>query len=422
LLRFDIPSIDAGCQGDIEIPIILASVFPHGTTRIDVVATAGQGDTTPLQRQCGVWVYAPPQLEVSVQSPTQEYRAGNEFSLEICVSNLGNAIVEEVELAVSLPRHSRPSVRNVGGLRDKEKRTVTWTLGQISPADKIVKQLPVDLAESFPAGTTRLAFRAVANSTKTRLTADHFCEIQVLATPQPNTRLALSCEEALPGAIVEATVSWRNDGDAVTSDAVLTLNLGRLAGFDSATAGGRFDPALSSIRWDVGDIEPGVEGCATARLSLAPVFPEGDIAFCPTLLLTSAETPPVNGVIDPLIVKAAPKIVVERTQHVDVSQTGLPVPQASADYQLSALKEGTSPGNEPPAGSVVTYKLQVTNQGNADAQDVEIFEDLPAGASFLSASDAGRYDVRIHRVSWKLGCVPANGAEVIRTAVIRFGT
>ncbi|HIA04493.1 MAG TPA: DUF11 domain-containing protein, partial [Myxococcales bacterium] len=389
ILRFEIPSIEPSAHGEFDISLVLASHFPHGTTRVDIAATVVNNDGKTQESQCGVWVYAAPALQVEIQGPVDQVSVGGAFPLEISVSNGGNAIAEDVELTLSLPRHSRPSKQSTGGQHDKDHRTVSWMLGRVGPEECMVKHLPIELAKDFPAGTTTMAFRAVAASAQARLTADQIYEVSVSATPEPHTHLLIQCDTLEPGAIVDATVHWRNEGDAQMTDGSITLDIGRYAHFESATAGGRFEASSCSIKWSVREIGPGTEANASARLRLADVFPEGETPFAPVLVLTSAEVPPVKGLIDPLLISAAPKLEIERTQHVDISRTELSQTPHSASYALAAMEDGDTTRNEIPVGSVITCKVHVSNQGNADARDAEIHEDLPFGATFVSVSDAG---------------------------------
>jgi len=230
------------------------------------------------------------------------------------------------------------------------------------------------------------------------------------------------CDDALPGAAVESTVSWRNDGNARTSNAVLTLELGTLAQFISASSGGRYEQSSGRITWSIGELSPKAEGSAKASFALAEVFPEGDTEFAPEVTLTSTETVPVKALSDPLIVSASALVNIDRKIQVDApNRQDINVPPAAYEHSLAALEAGSPVAGGIPEGSVVTCRLQISNEGNADARDAQVFEDLPEGATFVSASDAGRYDARKHRIIWTLGHLGAKGSALVRTAVFRLG-
>jgi|GEM_PF-1983604 len=54
------------------------------------------------------------------------------------------------------------------------------------------------------------------------------------------------------------------------------------------------------------------------------------------------------------------------------------------------------------AGTESAYEIQVSNPGNATAQNVQLHAMLPPGAKFISASNRGRFDAENGRVVWQL--------------------
>jgi uncharacterized repeat protein (TIGR01451 family) len=65
------------------------------------------------------------------------------------------------------------------------------------------------------------------------------------------------------------------------------------------------------------------------------------------------------------------------------------------------------------AGTMATYEIQVTNPGNASAQDVVIAAELPAGAEFKEVTGAGRYNSDTGSVEWTLPQLQAGGEETM---------
>ncbi|MBL9122428.1 MAG: DUF11 domain-containing protein [Planctomycetaceae bacterium] len=62
------------------------------------------------------------------------------------------------------------------------------------------------------------------------------------------------------------------------------------------------------------------------------------------------------------------------------------------------------------AGTPATFKVHVTNPGNAAAKNVQVAALLPRGASYLSSSDGGTVDSDQRKVTWSIGNLRA-GAE-----------
>jgi uncharacterized repeat protein (TIGR01451 family) len=65
------------------------------------------------------------------------------------------------------------------------------------------------------------------------------------------------------------------------------------------------------------------------------------------------------------------------------------------------------------AGSTITYQITYQNLGPDPAADAVVTDDVPAGTSFVDASDGGRYDSASRTVKWNLGTVPVNGTATL---------
>ncbi|MEX0984108.1 MAG: DUF11 domain-containing protein, partial [Actinomycetota bacterium] len=63
------------------------------------------------------------------------------------------------------------------------------------------------------------------------------------------------------------------------------------------------------------------------------------------------------------------------------------------------------------AGGTVTYEIAVDNAGPSDAADVEITDDIPAEASFVSASLGGTEAGGV--VTWNLGSIASGGSVTV---------
>ena len=63
------------------------------------------------------------------------------------------------------------------------------------------------------------------------------------------------------------------------------------------------------------------------------------------------------------------------------------------------------------AGTSGTFKVKVTNPGNATAENVQITAFLPPRSKFLNASDRGRFEAETGRVAWQLSNL-APGGEI----------
>ncbi len=83
--------------------------------------------------------------------------------------------------------------------------------------------------------------------------------------------------------------------------------------------------------------------------------------------------------------------------------------------QLKFTKSGTP---TPKRGELTTYQINVTNPGNADAQNVVVTEQLPDGLEFREASDKGVYSAKDRTVQWILGTLKAGQTRAVGMRVI----
>ena len=113
-----------------------------------------------------------------------------------------------------------------------------------------------------------------------------------------------------------------------------------------------------------------------------------------------------------------------------------------AEFQVYTTGTGTGTGTTPPPtgggedpvvtltktgpatakpGDTITYTLSYHNLGPADATSSKIVDTLPAGVTYVSASNGGTYSYFTRKVTWNLGTVPA-GASGSRTLTVRINT
>ncbi|MBA2570609.1 MAG: DUF11 domain-containing protein, partial [Chloroflexi bacterium] len=86
----------------------------------------------------------------------------------------------------------------------------------------------------------------------------------------------------------------------------------------------------------------------------------------------------------------------------------------SADPIVAIQKSG--PRTSRP-GDTLTYRISYQNVGPAASRHARISDELPAGLSFVAASDGGSYDPATGMVVWSLGSVPAATADEVTLRV-----
>jgi uncharacterized repeat protein (TIGR01451 family) len=68
------------------------------------------------------------------------------------------------------------------------------------------------------------------------------------------------------------------------------------------------------------------------------------------------------------------------------------------------------------------YVLKVTNKGSAPANNVTVYDTIPQGFKFVSASDGGRHDFATRTVSWFVGDLTPNQSREVKVEVVAVNT
>jgi uncharacterized repeat protein (TIGR01451 family) len=97
----------------------------------------------------------------------------------------------------------------------------------------------------------------------------------------------------------------------------------------------------------------------------------------------------------------------------------------AAELQVYSFDASTRPPGDPvvattmtapataPSGSTITYDISYRNLGPNSAAASKITDVLPAGLTFVSATDGGAYDSSTRTLTWSLGTVPVNGTGTV---------
>ena len=65
------------------------------------------------------------------------------------------------------------------------------------------------------------------------------------------------------------------------------------------------------------------------------------------------------------------------------------------------------------AGTVATYKIRVSNPGNAAAKNVEVTAMMPTGAEFVASHDGGQLAAEHGHVKWNLGSLGPGSEQIL---------
>jgi uncharacterized repeat protein (TIGR01451 family) len=60
-----------------------------------------------------------------------------------------------------------------------------------------------------------------------------------------------------------------------------------------------------------------------------------------------------------------------------------------------------------------TFQIEVSNPGNAPAQNVKVVDRLPEGLDYIAVSEGGKHDPLTHTIVWNLGTVEKNSKRIL---------
>ncbi|HEY2796429.1 MAG TPA: PKD domain-containing protein, partial [Thermoanaerobaculia bacterium] len=198
---------------------------------------------------------------------------------------------------------------------------------------------------------------------------------------------ALSLSKSAPGTVAPSTnltytITYGDPGGNDAANVVITDTVPAGTTFVSATGGGVFNAGV--VTWDIGTVPAGSAGLTVSFTVLVNVG-SGTVDNV-TYQITATNATTVNG---------AP---VSTT----VTAPGLTIQKSAPATVL--------------AGSNLTYTLRYGNTAAVDATGVTITDTLPAGTTFVSASNGGAFNAG--SVTWNIGTVPAGSSGLTVTLTV----
>jgi len=408
-------------DGTQAFPFILevSRGFPAGSSQLMLSAETNGETIEATEASTTLWVDATPSMELTLETDVEETVPNSDIRYVLRVKNEGNALAEDVLVTLTLP----PRTQLLDGGPEASYHTsagkVEWPIARIEEGETNELAALVRLADAFPAGTTVLAARASVRAKHASASPDVGMEIPVHATPVLELNSQMPEEEASPGDTLEYELQWKNSGSAAATN---TRIIGQLAAHTTtkSVSAGAQEAGPTGPAWDLGAVPAGASGKIHWNVEISSAIDPGTHNVAPTFVVTCHEAPHLDIQVKPVLVQAQPNIT------VDV-QTETSVATADVETRVSTRTSGTKQQitqentQQIAIGALLSFKLSISNQGNAVAKDTEINYDLPPGALFVSASDDGRYDARKHCVLWNVGDVPAGATGLVRTAVVRYG-
>ncbi len=335
--------------------------------------------TALFTNTCG----APPPFAAIASSATGPVTAGASVTFTVTVNNTSAAPVTVTGITDALPTGfayvstgggslGAPSASPAGGATG----LLAWTFASATVPAGGARTFSFTATAPAAPGTWSNA-ATVSSSAGSLVTgvAQVFVGAPALALQK-----TASVTSAAPGDTVTYTLAYANPSPVNVTGAVLADVLPTGLTFVSASGGGVYAAGTRTVTWNLGAIPAG-EGpdVLTVAATVDSPFPAGaTIPLANTATLTSTEASTAT---------AGASIFV------------------SASRPVLSVQVATSPATVP-ANSSVTFTLSYANTGNATATGLVLTNPLPAGLTFVSASNGGSYAGGT--VTWSLPDLAAN--------------
>ena len=283
-----------------------------------------------------------PEIIPSKDADNKYPNFGDSIDYTITVNNIGKADAKHVVVVDRLDKGLKYVSSSHNGVYDEASHTVTWV---------------VDIAAGSSLDLTVTAF-AEEYGVLTNIVSvgDKSASVDV-NVPEIIPNKTADIENPNFGDNVTYTVTVTNDGNADAKAVVVRDVLGKDLKFVSATGTYTFDEATNTITWTV-DVDAGKTETFTV---VATVINYGNVT---------------NSLV-----------VGNKTFNKNVT-----VPEITPDKTVD--------NENPNFGDNLTYTVTVKNEGNGNATDVIIVDNLGKGLEYVSST--GNYDNKTNTITWKV--------------------
>ena len=283
-----------------------------------------------------------PEIIPSKDADNKYPNFGDSIDYTITVNNIGKADAKQVVVVDRLDKGLKYVSSSHNGVYDEAAHTVTWV---------------VDIAAG---SSLDLTVTAVADEygvlTNIVSVGDKSASVDV-NVPEIIPNKTADIENPNFGDNVTYTVTVTNDGNVDAKAVVVRDVLGKDLKFVSATGTYTFDEATNTITWTV-DVDAGKTETFTV---VATVINYGNVT---------------NSLV-----------VGNKTFNKNVT-----VPEITPDKTVD--------NENPNFGDNLTYTVTVKNEGNGNATDVIIVDNLGKGLEYVSST--GNYDNKTNTITWKV--------------------
>ena len=215
------------------------------------------------------------QLLVSVDMDFYLVKAGDNFNVDVTVSNPGARTVQNVFVTLIVPQYviinpaALPSNATCTGACDAGEM-IEWDIGAVDAGTVSVVSVEPEVALTVPDGED-IAFEVTtsADGEPDEVVSENTTE----GDSDLGLGLAQTPSEPQAGEGIVYTLSYDNSGPSPLSNVELTLTLPGPVAFVSANNGGTLSDGV--VTWSFTEIAAGASGVVEARVDVNPTIPPG---------------------------------------------------------------------------------------------------------------------------------------------------
>jgi uncharacterized repeat protein (TIGR01451 family) len=392
------------------VTIQVNDTMPDGVTEIvNVVQVSDDGENGPDPRpEDNVYTHttfidAAPDLVVTKDNDTLVAAPDDVLTYTLTIRNAGNQDAIGVVVTDTLPEHT--TFIDASGDWTREGRTITWSIGSMDTGSSRTRTVAVSVDNTIPddVGTITNTASVVDDGTNgpDLAPSDNVYTHTTVVSVAPDLAVIKDpgITETVPGEVLTYTLIIRNTGTQNATGVTVTDTLPDHTTLITASHGGiETEPDSGVVTWPAFDLDGRNHVTRTIRIVMESPWPGGVEEIVNTATVSddgakgSDPLPGSNRYDHTLSVNAAPDLVVSKTSE---ATTTMP-------------------------GDILTYTITLSNAGDQSATGVELTDELPQYASFVSASDGGgEAEPGSGTVTWPLFDLPV-GDTVTRTVTIRI--
>ncbi|HEV8552323.1 MAG TPA: IPTL-CTERM sorting domain-containing protein [Casimicrobiaceae bacterium] len=432
-------TVDASASGSL---VNSASISSAQTSAVNATATttvdSGAGAGTPA-------------LAISLAADRTTANPGDTVTYTVTVVNTGTASATSVQISDVLPLAAYYTYGVCSGGCTNSSGTLSWNVGTLATGASVSYTFTMIAGTSgLPAGVTVIPDTASTSATSIAPIASN--SVNVSLNGYPNLALSKSANPNSglePGDTVTYTAVVTNNGSAAASAVVVTDPIPSGTSFSgniAATLGsGSFDAIGNRVVFNVGTLASGASATLSFDVTVASL-PAGPITIGNTATVSAANaasrtaSASAGASADPLLTlqKLAPgqvaypaatltqaavnatTLFVNDTTQIAIGQYvaigGAPVlVTATSANTITVGTPVTAAAGTSVVGSV-SYTLTYQNTGTATATGVTLTDTLPAGATFVTASNGGIESSGV--VTWNLGDLDPGVSGTVQVTLI----